>query len=415
MVEWARRVGVLPTTTEVSDDRGEELAEQARSRAVSGLDPGRLRTSMAWAQDYVAYTGRPFFKPLRDAADLDNSSYNKRSLEGMAEYIRDRGSRAKGREGQTLRGDSIQAAVGTLRVLAEEVGGRIVVLPDPEKSRLYKSMRLEDGPPGSRVSSRALRALHLRKLVELKYDRTSPVGRDEWDAALTAHNLLLRGGEAGRVENKDFDPARGLNWQALEWRAPSQSTGGRAWLVAWICAIKDQSGTNKREPIVVAERNVGRAAPGEEGMVDPLCTYSALRARWQRVVGDLPRDVRGAVHGRLDGKHPMARKPVFTNARGVAYDTRDMRSIAQRMAAACGEDAATFGAKSFRSGGATDIRGSMGTQGMHMIKQRGRWNSDIAEIYQRALVGDQIAGSVAMGDAAGADLESLLLGWSQPA
>ena len=50
-----------------------------------------------------------------------------------------------------------------------------------------------------------------------------------------------------------------------------------------------------------------------------------------------------------------------------------------------------------------------------MIKQRGRWNSDIADIYQRALVGDQIAGSVAMGDAVGADLESLLLGWSQPA
>ena len=50
-----------------------------------------------------------------------------------------------------------------------------------------------------------------------------------------------------------------------------------------------------------------------------------------------------------------------------------------------------------------------------MIKQRGRWHSDIAEIYQRTLLSEQVRGSAAMADARGADLESLLHGWSQPA
>ena len=79
------------------------------------------------------------------------------------------------------------------------------------------------------------------------------------------------------------------------------------------------------------------------------------------------------------------------------------------------QDPAHFGGKSFRVGGATDLRATMGVAGREAIKQRGRWNSDIADIYQRTLVEDQIGASAAMGGATGADLESLLHGWSQPA
>ena len=74
------------------------------------------------------------------------------------------------------------------------------------------------------------------------------------------------------------------------------------------------------------------------------------------------------------------------------------------------------GGKSFRVGGATDLRAALGAaEGMAVIKQRGRWNSDVAEIYQRALLLDQLDGSAAMGGTCGADLEGLLDGWSQPA
>ena len=66
-------------------------------------------------------------------------------------------------------------------------------------------------------------------------------------------------------------------------------------------------------------------------------------------------------------------------------------------------------------GGATDLRARFGVEGKELIKGRGRWNSDIADIYQRILVCDQLRGAAGMADARGEDLESLLHGWSQPA
>ena len=50
-----------------------------------------------------------------------------------------------------------------------------------------------------------------------------------------------------------------------------------------------------------------------------------------------------------------------------------------------------------------------------IIKQRGRWQSDIAFLYQRALAETHLRGSAAVADADHADLESLCLGWVQPA
>eukprot|EP00965_Chrysotila_dentata_P018191 605200-Pleurochrysis_carterae.AAC.1 len=60
------------------------------------------------------------------------------------------------------------------------------------------------------------------------------------------------------------------------------------------------------------------------------------------------------------------------------------------MAAACGEDPANFGGKCWRIGGATDLRDRLGDASKATIKQRGRWASDIAEVYQRALLDHQL-------------------------
>ena len=49
-----------------------------------------------------------------------------------------------------------------------------------------------------------------------------------------------------------------------------------------------------------------------------------------------------------------------------------------------------------------------------MVKRRGRWATDVAEVYQRELLGTQLALSAALGDALGEDLEQLGLGWIQP-
>jgi hypothetical protein len=85
------------------------------------------------------------------------------------------------------------------------------------------------------------------------------------------------------------------------------------------------------------------------------------------------------------------------------------------MAVALGLDPTEFGGKSFRIGGATDWRQKLGPDAERLIKQRGRWKSDIALCYQRALVGQHLDASVAVGDADGADLEGVCPGWIQPA
>ena len=122
------------------------------------------------------------------------------------------------------------------------------------------------------------------------------------------------------------------------------------------------------------------------------------------------------VSGRLAASHPRARDPLFVHAGGGAWSTSQVRAEAQRMASAAGEDGSRFGAKSYRAGGATDLRVHLGDddKSKAVIKGRGRWWSDVAEIYQRTLLSAQLLGSVAMGAVGGVDMEAMCAGWSQP-
>ena len=412
VMERARVLGICESPPQDVDEAG-RLAAVARARGVAMLDQGKLNTMLTWALDYSRVTdGRPFFVALQGMHDSETSARNWQSLDGLAEFIRAAGSRAKGREGRQVSGDYIQSLVGLAKSLREEDSGQAIVIPRPANSRAFKSMRVEDCKnTGQRDSKRALRALHFRILAERGYDRDSPAAATEWEMMVVAHNLLLRGGEVGRRQGKAFDPKRGFRWIDIEWRAPCEESGWRAWAVVWICPIKDQTGKAQKQPIVVAQ-----AVPGCSSLAaQPACAYSALVRRWQREVGALPSDVRGAPHGKMLASHRMANTPVFTRVDGSAVDAGDVRKTAQRMAAACGEKASDFGAKSARVGGATDLRAAKGAAGKDMIMQRGRWNSDIADIYQRVLVDDQLTAAAAMSHASGADLESMLHGWSQPA
>ena len=65
-------------------------------------------------------------------------------------------------------------------------------------------------------------------------------------------------------------------------------------------------------------------------------------------------------------------------------------------------------------GGATDYREILGDSSRHVIKDKGRWGSDVAEIYQRPLLGVQLDASRRVGDAAGADMEGVCAGWCMP-
>ena len=65
------------------------------------------------------------------------------------------------------------------------------------------------------------------------------------------------------------------------------------------------------------------------------------------------------------------------------------------------------GAKCFRIGGSTDWKERSGSAGIHIIKRRGRWASDVALIYQRDLIAEQLEAAADAGNASGMDLEGL--------
>ena len=141
-----------------------------------------------------------------------------------------------------------------------------------------------------------------------------------------------------------------------------------------------------------------------------MCVYDAIVIAWRAATGSLP-----PANGRATG--PLRDQPFFISARrGLpVWNTNDTRALAQKMAIFLGEDPSEYGGKSFRIGGATDWREVFGADAERIITQRGRWHSDIASLYQRALAEAHLRGSTAVGDAFGADLESLCKGWTQPA
>ena len=80
-----------------------------------------------------------------------------------------------------------------------------------------------------------------------------------------------------------------------------------------------------------------------------------------------------------------------------------------------GFDPNEVGGKAFRVGGATDMRDVHGGHAQLLIKERGRWASDVAQLYQRALLSAQLDSSAGMAAAESRDLEEALTGWTQPA
>ena len=90
-----------------------------------------------------------------------------------------------------------------------------------------------------------------------------------------------------------------------------------------------------------------------------------------------------------------------------------LSALATRMAKALGLDPSEFGGKSFRIGGATDLRSLLGADSERIIKQRGRWHSDVALAYQRALARQHLSASSAVADVDESDLEALCPGWAQ--
>ena len=380
------------------------LRARVQRRVREVLDLGRIATALEWLRDFRASTGRILFVPLAHAGDIAASIHNAETFELYAEYIRTRGSRQRGREGTTLASDTVDGYVSAVRVLRGVEAHYAVTIPitNTVASLASKRTRQGQGPQGERKLKRGIRAQHLRALADMGYDRTSARGMLEWAAALGAHNLLLRGGELGVVEGKAFDPKRDCSFGAFEFRAPCRDSAGMPWLIWHTVPVKDTVARRRVCPMAVRRRSQGARG------ADPLCTYDAIVMAWVAQTGSEP-----PATGSVDG--PLAAQPFFTAADGSVWDTGDTRRLAQAMGAALGIPESEVGGSSLRIGGATDWREVFGADAERIIKQRGRWYSDIGYIYQRALAEAHLRGSAAVGSTCGADLESMCRGWVQPA
>ena len=167
----------------------------------------------------------------------------------------------------------------------------------------------------------------------------------------------------------------------------------RMILVIWIKPAKDGSETRAPVPMWIMRKTL----PGQPS--HPLCAHAAL-ARLIR------------------SRRPLAlvaawpETPLFAGARGLPVHTAYVRELVRLVARLLGLPPMLFGGSSARIGGATDLYYVYGADGARLIRERGRWHTDIAFIYQRANVSSHLSASASMVDATGLDLESFALGWS---
>ena len=398
----------------------ESLRRSVRQRLMRGQDLGRMGTAMSWFEDFLRDTRRRPFIALAHAGDIGAGAYNSETLELLAEYMRAKGSR---QSGTALTADHIQATVSTVRLLRSSEAHYGVVVPEADTAldRLYKEIRKDGGPRGERKGSMGFRARHLRVLATARFRHGSAQAEVEWVVALVAHNLLLRGGEVGSTDGGRFDAARDLSVLSVDLREPCSESAWLPWLIVWVVSIKDAAARFRAVPIPVRARLATQgAAP------DDLCAYTALKRHVLRLRNETPACAencqwcdRSPLEPRVGGQPPQtcarAHTPLFTTAAGKPYVTNDVRVMGRRMAALVGMPGDAVGGKLFRVGGATDLRDVLGDEGMRVIKERGRWGSDVAVVYQRATMRHSLEASAAAADADSREVEAMVPGWVQPA
>jgi hypothetical protein len=104
------------------------------------------------------------------------------------------------------------------------------------------------------------------------------------------------------------------------------------------------------------------------------------------------------------GKPPAGWRPIVSD---------DVGRWGREVAVGAGADPTAIGDRCLRMGGASDMYDLYGPAGERLIRERGRWASDVAQIYQRVSASEHGSISRALGDADGDDLQSMLRGWSQ--
>ena len=161
---------------------------------------------------------------------------------------------------------------------------------------------------------------------------------------------------------------------------------------------KDPSQTRRRYPMLVQRRHSYVDCPAGG---DDMCTYDVLLAA-----------------ARLHGKYVNLNAlfffvPVPSNSAPLTVPTF-VRWV-KEAAKAAGLDPTHIASRAVRMGGATDLYDIYGDAAQRFIRERGRWGSDVAQIYQRVSAREHGEKSRNIANSTGVDLQSLLRGWCQTA
>ena len=393
------------------ESRAHELLLAART-AVQGAnvtDPQRLHATLGHFSAFCAYLpGRDMFMRPRVRGDLEAEAYNEESFAMFAQYLRQAAT-------PQIKAGTVQTHVSTLRIFIEREMAVTLLPPSREQPllpRLFKSMRRDDGV-GDRALRLGLRARHLRALLQhakhaWRLDTSTTMGILNWAILVVGHNILIRGAEFGCADRAIFDALRGmLSLTSVVFGVINRGGQQRRVAVLWLHPAKDRQYNLKPVPMLIARRG------DEHGPPDPLCAYTALLRLYHARERTLPPCPVGCTH---KGSHrktcPRALSPLFATTDGQPVRTAYVRELVRYAAQLLGLPPALFGAPSLRIGGATDMYALMGEDGKRVTKERGRWESDVAEVYQRANAEKHLAASEHIAEVQGVDLESFTIGWA---
>ena len=419
------------------------LLADARSNAdLAGTsDPAKLLAAFGYLRDFCMVTpNRYLFAFPRYRGDIIAEQYNESTFAMLAQFIRERGSREQGKlHGRQLRADTIAGHISVIKTFLERHVGCELIPPSRTARTLprqLKQFRAEDGIVGIRKLRMGLRGKHLKALAELcagnfpptefdrcavpshklvarapptqptvrTFDRRTYMGVLRWSILLGGHNLLMRGGEPGVPDGHTFSANMGnITIASLSFRPIEYKRLMRACAILLVKAIKDSNRRGQPVPMVVMQRNDPH---------DPVCTYGVLRQLWSYRASTVPRHLHNTVplFALPARPGPHGGKPVEPPVT-TAFVRETVRLACDLLGLAPG----LYGSSSLRIGGATDLYDLLGVGGARLIRERGRWASDVAHIYQRCNATEHARISAGIVDANAMDLEAFTGSWwAQP-
>lgn len=376
-----------------------------RLQNASGASSSHLRTALGWLHRFKGvFPGRRLFLPYSSSADVESAAYNEETFRLLGEFIRGHGSVRVGHTGEVVLSCTISDYISAIRAFVSREAG-YSLLVSGGNLRLPKQllhMRREDGPAGARELSRALTARVLRKLWRVPgFDHSSRRGILRWAVLWAGHNLLLRGGEFGAPDRKQFSSTIGITLADVEWVAPCEETAGYCVAVVDVLPIKNVDENRVRTPMLIRRRATGAEPVAMLAAVDG-CAWTAVRRLYDARAQEVPSHLHGVA-------------PLFAGPEGAVH-TADVLEFIREAAAAAGEDPAQFNARALRIGGATDLYHILGPdEAERTIQKRGRWCSECHQVYTRMSATSMCSVSAQMADATGVDLEAFRSGYVMPA